>query len=79
MNGFAVSIVPSLISAGAGLFGVGVGVGIFRGTVRRFKQYLEDVQRKQRKLRGEDNGSIPLYTARNECVILRLKCDKEKT
>jgi len=77
----SVQFVQILISAGAGLFGVGVGVGLFRGIIKQIqkdviqnKTSINIVQDRQRKLRGEDNGSIPVYAIRKECLSLRESC-----
>ena len=69
MNGS--QLIQILISSAAGLFGVGVGVGLFRGSVKQMQKDLERVQYKQIRLRGEDNGGIPLYVTKKSCDILR--------
>jgi len=74
MNGFANLIIPSIISAGAGLVGVGVGIGLFKGTVKQIQKDIAIIQTKQRKLRGEDNGSIPIYMSRAGCILSRDDC-----
>ena len=65
-----------LISSAAGLFGVGVGVGLFRGSVKQMQRDLERVQYKQIKLRGEDNGGLPMYITRATCLTMREDCER---
>lgn len=84
MSMTGIQIAQTIISASAGLFGVGVGVGMFRGTIKQIHSTIKQIQKdmeivqyKQRRLRGEDNGSIPLYITRNGCFTLREGCEKK--
>ncbi len=69
-------IAQVLISAGAALFGVGVGVGLFKGTIKQIQKDVLAMQNRQDKLRGADNGNIPLYMGRDSCLALRDGCGK---
>lgn len=76
-------IIQTLMSAGAGLFGVGVGVGLFRGlikqiqgVIKQLQKDLDRVQYKQIKLRGEDNGGLPMYVTRDTCISMRKDCER---
>lgn len=62
------------VSAGTGLLGVGIGIGIFKSTVNQFKADLERIKQRQARIRGEDNGGIPIFMTRETCDEIRDKC-----
>lgn len=69
-----VELFQMAMSAGAGVMGVGIGIGMFRSTVKQVKEDLEKIKRRQARLRGEDDGGVPLYMLRSDCKTLRHDC-----
>lgn len=74
-------IVQIALTGSAGLLGIGVGIGMFKGTLVQFKKDIaeikkdiEIVRKRQAKLRGEDNGNTPVYMVRNDCIEVRRLC-----
>jgi DNA repair exonuclease SbcCD ATPase subunit len=70
---FPLDLTWAISTAGGTIFGAGVIVGAVKYA---FKD-LTEMKRKQKKLRGEDNGDIPLYMTREECKNKWSSCDKE--
>lgn len=68
-------ILQLLISAGAGILGVGIGIGLFRGSIKQLKEDVNKIQTRQSRLRGEDNGGVPLYMTQVTCEKLRSACN----
>ncbi|MCG2750381.1 MAG: hypothetical protein L6301_00875 [Desulfobacteraceae bacterium] len=62
------------MSGGAGIMGVGIGIGMFRSMVTQVKKDLESVKIRQARLRGEDGGGLPLYMLRSACDAVRMQC-----
>ena len=62
------------ISGGTGLLGVGIGVGILKGTVKQIRKDISGIMRKQDVLRGENDGKVPLYVPFGECLDFRSRC-----
>jgi hypothetical protein len=63
------------ISGGAGLLGVGIGIGMFKSTVKQIRKDIAGIMRKQDILRGEGNGKgIPLFVPFGECSTSRSRC-----
>ena len=69
-----ISLAQLIITAGSGLIGVGLGIGMFRGSVNRMRDDLSKVQTRQAKLRGEDNGQKPVFMSRLDCGEIRANC-----
>lgn len=63
-----------IISFGAGLFGVGIGIGMFKSVVTQVKLDLVKIKKRQARLRGEDNGGLPVFRTRLNCDIMREQC-----
>lgn len=78
-----------ILTAVAGILGVGIGIGLFRGQVREIKGSVtqikdeiipsikDDIQAvkvRQAKLRGEDNGVKPVYMPWESCLDYRGAC-----
>lgn len=72
----------------AGLVGSAFGAGVVWGTLKsRLKQYdekfqkddlrLAEIERRQKLLRGETNGSESIYMPRISCFGLRQQCQTE--
>lgn len=76
MNQFMehIAIIQALISTGAGILGVGVGIGIFKGTIKQLKSDLSDVITKQEILRTGFDGGLPLFMTRTTCERMREDC-----
>lgn len=70
----SVQIVQMVMTASAGLIGVGIGIGMFKSSVQQVRNDLKALQRKQARLRGEDNGNVPLFMSRSYCERLRQDC-----
>ena len=68
------AIIQMAITGGTGLLGIGMGIGIFKSTINQFKARLEKVELRQSKIRGEDNGGIPIFMTRSTCNEERAKC-----
>jgi len=68
-----------MISFGAGLFGVGVGIGMFKSIVNQVKLDLANIKKRQARLRGEDNGALPVFRTRLNCDIMRAQCGAAST
>ena len=62
------------ISGGAGLVGVGIGIGIFKRDIKQIKKDISGIMRKQDVLRGENDGKVPLYVPFGECLDFRSRC-----
>lgn len=69
-------VINALVSAGAGLFGVGVGWGIIKTRLNQISENVKRIQQRQARLRGEDNGGLPLYVTRDTCLTLRDGCGR---
>jgi len=68
------NLINMAFSAGAGLLGVGVGIGLFKSTIQHMQEELKVVQKKQQRLRGEDNAGIPVFMTKTSCESLRNQC-----
>jgi len=63
------------ISGGAGLVGVGIGIGIFKRDIKQIKKDIDRIIKRQDILRGNDNGKErPLYVSLTECIGERARC-----
>ncbi|MBU4317052.1 MAG: hypothetical protein KKF30_07240 [Proteobacteria bacterium] len=62
------------MSGGAGIMGLGIGIGMFRSMVTQVKKDLESIKMRQARLRGEDVGGLPLYMLRSACDAVRMQC-----
>ena len=62
------------ISGGTGLLGVGIGIGVFKSTVKQIRKDILGIMRKQDVLRGENDGKAPLYVPFGECLDYRSRC-----
>jgi len=70
---FPLDLTWAISTAGGSIFGAGVIVGAVKFALRD----QAEIKRRQKKLRGEDNGGIPLYMTREECKNKWSSCDKE--
>lgn len=71
-------IAQVIISACAGILGVGVGLGMFRGTIKGIRADLDAIKKRQAKIRGEDNGGFPMYMTRKTCREVRTHCKNDR-
>ena len=62
------------LTACSGAIGVGVGMGLFRATVRQLKSDVLYIKTRQARLRGEDNGGVPLFLRKDTCNKYRIDC-----
>ncbi|MBU4470316.1 MAG: hypothetical protein KJ741_07665 [Proteobacteria bacterium] len=70
-----VQLINMGFTAGAGLIGIGVGIGVFRNTIKQIKEEIVSVKAKQSMLRGEDSGlAAPIYMPRSWCELERTRC-----
>ena len=67
-------IIQIFVSGGAGLLGVGIGIGMFKSTIKQVKDDVQVIRRRQARLRGEDNGGIPIFVTRDVCRDRRDDC-----
>lgn len=67
-------IIQMAISGGAGLLGVGIGIGMFKSTIKQVKDDVLYLRRRQARLRGEDNGGVPVFVTRDSCIKNRDDC-----
>jgi len=74
-----IEILQIMISFGAGLFGVGIGIGMFKSVVTQVKLDLVSIKKRQARLRGEDNGALPVFRTRLNCDIMREQCGAAST
>lgn len=72
-----IEVINAFISVGTGVLGVGVGLGVFRGTIKQMKKDLARVMTRQAKLRGEDNGGKPVFMTATSCKDFREHCAVE--
>ena len=73
-SGIEIDLIQIGVTAVAGFFGAGVGIGMFRGTVDQLKKDVEWMKGRQARLRGESNGGKPLYIMREDCLQERQEC-----
>lgn len=67
------------ISGGAGLLGVGIGIGMFKSTVKQIRKDISTIIKKQDVLRGTNDGKgEPLFVPMTECLTERVRCLKTK-
>lgn len=71
-----VTFVQAGIAAGSGLVGVGIGIGLFKTTIKRLSDDIESIKDRQSILRGEKDGISPIYMSRIDCVEKRSACGK---
>ena len=64
-----------LITAGSGLIGVGIGIGVFHNSIKE----IAVIKKRQAKLRGEENGGGTVFMPRTECNNERQKCSAAST
>ena len=69
-----VEMLQIMVSFGAGLLGVGIGIGMFKSVVNQVKLDLVNIKKRQARLRGEDNGALPVFRTRLNCDIMRAQC-----
>jgi hypothetical protein len=62
------------ITAGAGFLGIGIGIGVFKREITYIKRQLKTIQARQSRLRGDDNGGLPVFRTRLNCEALRHQC-----
>ena len=74
-----VGMLQVMISFGAGLLGVGIGIGMFKSVVNQVKLDLVNIKKRQARLRGEDNGALPVFRTRLNCDIMRAQCGAAAT
>lgn len=67
-------ILQIFISACAGFLGVGIGIGVFKKEIANIKEEVSRLGRRQVRLRGEENGELPIYRTRLNCEALRHQC-----
>lgn len=67
-------ILQMVLTACSGAIGVGVGIGLVRASVKQLKSDVAYIKSRQAKLRGEDNGGIPLFIPKDTCEKLRNQC-----
>lgn len=67
-------LVQMALTGGTGLVGVGIGIGLFKGAIKQVKRDIEDIKRRQSRLRGDDNGLKPLFVPKDDCKYLRGQC-----
>lgn len=72
MNEF--QVLNLIFTGGSGILGVGIGIGLFRGVVKQLKKDVEEIKRKQARLRGDSNGGIPVFITRVDCDKVRADC-----
>lgn len=68
-------LIQLFISACSGFLGVGIGIGVFKSSIKQVKKDLEKVIVRQAHLRGEDNGGYPIYMSRVNCENYRSHCE----
>lgn len=71
-------VVQAVISLITGIFGVGIGVGIFKRDIRQVKKDLAYVIDRQDKLRTSYSGGLPLYMPRITCDEIREDCSADR-
>jgi len=69
-----VQILQLLLTSASGLIGVGIGIGLFRGSVKQLKEDVAYIKARQKKIRGEDNGGRPVYSLSEDCKAFRQSC-----
>ena len=69
-----VQLLQLAMTALAGIGGVGITLGLFSGGVKSLKQEVASIKIRQSKLRGEDNGVVPIFMGRGECITYRDNC-----
>ena len=69
-----IELIQVFISFGAGLLGVGIGIGMFKSVVTQVKLDLANIKQRQARLRGEDDNNSPVYRTRTNCDIMRSQC-----
>lgn len=69
-----VIVLQAIVSGVLGFLGVGIGVGVFKATINTAMKDIACLKRRQANLRGEDNGGIPKFMLRNDCITLRQSC-----
>ena len=74
-----VEMLQIMVSFGAGLLGVGIGIGMFKSVVNQVKLDLVNIKKRQARLRGEDNGALPVFRTRLNCDIMREQCGTAST
>jgi len=73
-SGIEIDLIQVSLTAVAGFFGAGVGIGMFRGTVDQLKKDVQWMKDRQARLRGETNGGKPMYIMREDCQQERTDC-----
>jgi len=67
------------LTACSGAIGVGVGIGLVRASVKQLKIDVAQIKSRQARLRGEDNGGVPLFLRKETCEKLRNQCANESS
>lgn len=73
-SGIEIDLIQIGVTAVAGMFGAGVGIGMFRGSVDQLKKDVQWMKDRQVRLRGEDGGGKPMYIMREDCLQERQEC-----
>jgi len=73
-----IEFIQIFISACSGFFGVGIGIGVFRSTIRQIKTDLAEVIKNQKALRSGHGGGFPIYMSRITCDEIRRSCEKDR-
>lgn len=69
-------VYQAAISGGVGILGVGIGVGVFKATIKQIIEDIREIKRKQSVLRGGEAGDLPIYMTRLTCGDFRQACFK---
>lgn len=70
-----IEFIQALISICTGFLGIGIGIGIFKGTIRQVKKDIERLDLRQKRLRGEDDGGKPIFMTAASCLDFRDHCE----
>lgn len=70
-----IQILQLFISACSGFLGVGIGIGVFKSSIKQIRKDLTRVMDRQSRLRGEDNGGYPIYMSKDNCEKHRSRCE----
>lgn len=63
------------LSACSGMLGVGIGIGLFKSSITQIRKDVDKIVHRQARLRGEDNGGVPIYMTTQGCNTLRSQCE----
>jgi hypothetical protein len=70
-------LVQIVLNGLAGAFGVGATWATVRGKLKSLEKDVEEMKLRQKRLRGEDNGGVPVFISKDVCETTRDACSVE--